>query len=213
MEKSRTPGASQRLSHSGIIAIVADDAGGTEILASYARTWGAEVPFMRPQELSDDHEGTTPVIAHATRRAMDQEFNAEAVCRIYATTPFVQINDLIRGWEALNSGDWDYKFTVTDFASPIFRSFKPTGEGVVDMSFPEHFATRSQDCPVAYHDAGQFYWGRPAAWLEGRRIFDRHSAPIVIPRWQVQDIDTQDDWKRAEIIYDQLESNQNVKDE
>jgi N-acylneuraminate cytidylyltransferase len=74
------------------------------------------------------------------------------------------------------------------------------------MFFPEHFSTRSQDLPVALHDAGQFYWGRPEAWLQGRRIFGRSSAALVLPRWRAQDIDTPDDWKRAEIIFRQLAS-------
>jgi pseudaminic acid cytidylyltransferase len=169
-------------------------------IAEVARQWGAEVPFMRPEELSHDHAGTTPVIAHATQWALVQGFDVAAVCCIYATAPFVQTDDLKRGWEALNSGDWDYAFTVTDFAAPIFRSFKQTTEGGIEMFFPEHFSTRSQDLPTALHDAGQFYWGRPAAWLEGKRIFDRYSKPVVIPRWRVQDIDTPDDWERAEIL-------------
>lgn len=169
-------------------------------IAEVAKNWGAEVPFMRPAELSNDYTGTTPVIAHATQWALDQRLDVAAVCCIYATAPFVQAGDLKCGWEALNSGDWDYAFTVTDFAAPIFRSFKQTAEGGIEMFFSEHFATRSQDLPVALHDAGQFYWGRPTAWLKGMRIFDRHSKPVLIPRWRVQDIDTQDDWKRAEIL-------------
>ncbi len=169
-------------------------------IAEVAKQWGAEVPFMRTEELSNDHAGTTPVIAHATQWALDQGFDVAAVCCIYATAPFVQINDLKRGWDAMNSGDWNYAFTVTDFAAPIFRSFKQTAEGGIEMFFPEYFVTRSQDLPTALHDAGQFYWGYPDAWLEDKRIFDRHSVPVIIPRWRVQDIDTPDDWERAEIL-------------
>lgn len=169
-------------------------------IAEVAKQWGAEVPFMRPEDLSNDHAGTTPVIAHATQWAIGQGLDIEAVCCIYATAPFVQVDDLNRGWEALNSGDWDYAFTVTDFAAPIFRAFREAEAGGIEMFYPEHFATRSQDLPVALHDAGQFYWGRPAAWIEGKRIFDQRSKPVVIPRWRVQDIDTPDDWARAEIV-------------
>lgn len=169
-------------------------------IAEVAKQWGAEVPFMRPAELSNDYAGTTAVIAHAAQWALDQGLEAEAVCCIYATAPFVQVDDLQRGWEALESGDWAYAFTVTDYAAPIFRSFKRTSEGGIEMFFPEHFSTRSQDLPSALHDAGQFYWGRPSAWIEGKRVFDRHSTPIVIPRWRVQDIDNEEDWLRAEIL-------------
>lgn len=182
------------------ITVSTDDAE----IAEIAKQWGAEVPFMRPGELSDDYAGTTEVVAHATQWALDQGLDVDAVCCIYATAPFVQADDLKRGWEALESGDWAYAFTVTDFAAPIFRSFKQTADGGIEMFFPEHFSTRSQDLPTALHDAGQFYWGRPAAWIEGKRIFDRHSIPVAIPRWRVQDIDTPEDWFRAELVYKAL---------
>ena len=169
-------------------------------IAEVAKRWGAEVPFIRPEELSNDYVGTIPVIAHATHWAIEQGMDVEAVCCIYATAPFVQVDDLKRGLDSLNSGDWDYSFTVTDFAAPIFRAFKETEAGGIEMFYPEHFTTRSQDLPVALHDAGQFYWGRPAAWIEGKRIFDQRSKPVAIPRWRVQDIDTPDDWARAEIV-------------
>ena len=174
-------------------------------IVEVAKQWGAETPFMRPDELSNDYAGTTEVIAHATQWALDQGLDVDAVCCIYATAPFVQVEDLQRGLEALESGDWAYAFTATDFAAPIFRAFKQSADGGIEMFFPEHFSTRSQDLPTALHDAGQFYWGRPSAWMEDKRIFDRHSVPVIIPRWRVQDIDDQDDWIRAEMIYKQME--------
>ncbi len=169
-------------------------------IANVAKHYGAEVPFVRPESLSDDHTTTTTVVAHATQWALDQDIAVSAVCCIYATAPFLQKADLLRGWEALHSGDWAYAFSVTDFAVPIFRSFKQTTEGGIEMFFPDNFATRSQDLPYAQHDAGQFYWGRPDAWLAEKKIFDRYSKPVYIPRWRVQDIDTQEDWERAEIV-------------
>ena len=169
-------------------------------IAEVARNYGAEVPFLRPADLSNDYAGTTEVIAHATQWLIDQGLVVSAVCCIYATAPFVQVKDLIRGLQALESGSWSYAFSATDFAAPIFRAFIENPDGGIDMVFPEHFLTRSQDLPRALHDAGQFYWGQPSAWLEGKRIFDRHSIPIIIPRWCVQDIDNQEDWIRAEMI-------------
>ncbi len=175
-------------------------------IAAVSKTWGAEVPFMRPAVLSDDHASTIEVLAHATQWGLRQGWTVSAVCCVYATAPFIQVEDLKLGLETLESGAWAYTFAVTDFAAPIFRSFRKHSEGGVEMFFPEHFSTRSQDFPNAMHDAGQFYWGRPWAWIEGKRIFDRHSVPITIPRWRVQDIDNQDDWVRAELIHKQLEA-------
>jgi pseudaminic acid cytidylyltransferase len=171
-----------------------------EEIAEVSKQWGAEVPFIRPEELSNDYASTTKVIAHATQWGLDEGFDLKSVCCIYATAPFVHLEDIKRGCEALDSGDWDYAFTVTNFAAPIFRSFKQSEHGGLEMFFPEHFGARSQDLPVALHDAGQFYWGRPEAWIEGKLIFASGSKPILIPRWRVQDIDTQEDWDCAEIL-------------
>lgn len=169
-------------------------------IAEVAKALGAEVPFLRPVELSNDFAGTTEVIAHATQWMLDQQWPVEAVCCLYATAPFVRAGDLTRGLVALQSGPWAYAFTVTEFAAPIFRSFHLHPDGGLEMFFPDQFSTRSQDLPMALHDAGQFYWGRPTAWVERKRIFDRHSFPVIIPRWRVQDIDTEADWRRAELM-------------
>jgi N-acylneuraminate cytidylyltransferase len=169
-------------------------------IAAVAKSCGAEVPFLRPGELSGDYAGITEVVAHAVQWAFDQGAEMDAVCCIFATAPFVRAEDIRRGLEALDSGGWAYAFTATDFAAPIFRAFKQSAEGGVEMFMPEYFTARSQDLPVALHDAAQFYWGRPAAWLEGKRIFERHSKPLIIPRWRVQDIDSLDDWARAEML-------------
>lgn len=178
-------------------------------IADLARAWGAEVPFLRPMELSDDYSGTTEVIAHAARWLVDLGEPVSAVCCIYATAPLIQIDDLAHGWNVLESGDWAYAFSVTDFSPSIYRAFSRHPEGGLEMLYPEFFTARSQDLPSAWHDAAQFYWGRPEAWMEGKKIFDRHSAPVPIPRWRVQDIDDHDDWVRAEMILKHLISEQN----
>jgi N-acylneuraminate cytidylyltransferase len=169
-------------------------------IATVARDWKAEVPFVRPDELSDDHAGTTEVVGHATSWALTNGWPLSAVCCIYATAPFVQPVDLRRGLDALESGDWDFAFSVTEFPSSIFRSFRQLPEGGLEMFFPEQFQTRSQDLPIALHDAGQFYWGRPDAWVGHKPIFGRRSVPVFIPHWRVQDIDSEDDWRRAELL-------------
>jgi pseudaminic acid cytidylyltransferase len=169
-------------------------------IAKVARAWGAETPFLREADLSNDMIGTTPVVAHATQWALDQGLPITTVCCIYATAPFIRADDLTQGLYLLESGNWDYVFTVTAFAAPILRAFQPTDNGGVEMFFPEHMATRSQDMPTALHDAAQFYWGRTEAWINQRPVFQAQSHPLVIPRWRVQDIDTVEDWERAQIM-------------
>lgn len=178
-----------------------------EEIATIAKEWGAEVPFIRPAELSEDLTATIPVISHAIQWLMEQGEELEAVCCIYATAPFVEATDIVKGYTELTSGDWAYTFSVTDFSAPIFRSFKLSENGGVEMFYPEHFNTRSQDLPEAFHDAGQFYWGRKESWLQDKIFFTPESKPIIIPRWRVQDIDTPADWHRAEQIALQILSN------
>jgi len=172
-----------------------------EEVARVSRESGAEVPFTRPADLADDYTGTTEVIAHAIewlQRELDEPMSA--VCCIYPTAPFLQCTDLQQGVKLLKSGNWRYVFSATSYASSIFRSFQRDADGGLSMLFPENFETRSQDLPEALHDAGQFYWGNPAAWLARERIFDAQSSIVRIPLWRVQDIDTEEDWIRAEQI-------------
>jgi pseudaminic acid cytidylyltransferase len=177
-----------------------------EEIAVVAKSCCAEVPFMRPVKLSNDYAGTTEVIAHAVSWMYEQDWKPEAVCCIYATSVFLTKDDLLKGFDALNTGKWQYSFSATDFEYPIFRSFKAHPDGGVEMFFPEHFESRSQDLPEAFHDAAQFYWGKPEAWLKELELFDKHSYPVKIPHWRVQDIDTGDDWKRAVILFKLINS-------
>lgn len=173
-------------------------------IAEVSCKWGAEVPFIRPAELANDFVGTTEVAAHATQWAIDRGWDIEAVCWIYPTAVFVHSNDLKRGLERLNLGKWLYTFAATTFAYPIFRAFQQTAEESVEMLFPEYLEMRSQDLPVALHDAGQFYWGRPQALLEQKHMFGSWSTPVIVPRWRVQDIDTEEDWQEAELMWEAI---------
>ncbi|KFF49700.1 NeuA [Gammaproteobacteria bacterium MFB021] len=172
-----------------------------EEIAAVARAWGAETPFMRPAALSDDHTGTVPVIAHAITEIQQAGVSLEAVCCLYATAPFVAADDLIAGLDCLEGEDVDYAFSVTSYAFPIQRALRMTPEGRVAMFEPQHLNTRSQDLEEAWHDAGQFYWGRPEAWLAGRPLFSARAVPVKLPRHRVQDIDTPEDWQRAEWLF------------
>ncbi|WP_108958540.1 pseudaminic acid cytidylyltransferase [Leptospira ellinghausenii] len=175
-------------------------------IAEVSRHYGAEVPFMRPKELSDDQTATIPVIGHAIQWMIKEGISTECVACIYATAPFILKNDLISAEKSFREGGWEYVFSATSFGFPIFRGFKKDTDGKIEMFFPEHFGTRSQDLPEAFHDAGQFYFGKPSAWIEGKRIFDNWSSIVELPRWRVQDIDTQDDWERAEVLYTMISS-------
>jgi len=175
-------------------------------IAEIAKSYGAEIPFLRTPELADDFTGTIPVIADAIRRLRVLGHNDSEICCIYPTAPFITVHDLQDGFERLKAGHWSFIFSATTYSFPIFRSFYKKKSGSLEMVFPEHFNTRSQDLIEAYHDAGQFYWGTAEAWLTETVIFGSNSTLVEIPRWRVQDIDNEVDWVSAEQIFMNLAS-------
>lgn len=170
-------------------------------IAEVARRFGAEVPFMRPNHLADDHTGTNDVVRHAIEWFDARREPPAFVCCIYATAPFVTPDDLRRGYETLLRSGKRFAFSATTFPFPIWRAIRRYNDGTVEPIFPEHIAARSQDLEEAYHDAGQFYWGEADAFRKNLPVFARHSVAIVLPRHQVQDIDTAEDWDVAEQLY------------
>lgn len=170
-------------------------------IADVARQHGAETPFMRPAALADDYAGTLPVVAHALEWMEAEAGSFDAVCCLYATAPFATAADLCSALGLLKGGDWSYVFTAAEFSAPIFRSFQLRPEGGVEMFFPDKFRMRSQDLPRAWHDAGQFYWGRPSAWRAQEPFFTPRSLIWPLPHSRVQDIDTPEDWAHAERLH------------
>ena len=127
------------------------------------------------------------------------------VCCIYATAPFIQKNDFIKAYDIFLTNKWEFVFAATSFVYPIQRAFVKLKTDGIKMFNPEHFETRSQDLPEAYHDAGLFYWGKTDAWLENIMTFSGQSTFVEIPHYCVVDIDTEEDWTRAELFMELLQ--------
>ncbi|SES14330.1 N-acylneuraminate cytidylyltransferase [Tranquillimonas rosea] len=176
------------------LVVSTDDPG----IAEVARAEDAEV-LHRPAELADDHATTAAVVRHGIEQAGQGH---DAVCCLYATAPFVRAADIRAGLPMLDRAA--FAVPVTSFPFPIQRAVRITGEDRLEMMHPEHLNTRSQDLEEAWHDAGQFYWGRVTAWTEGTPLFGSRTMPIRLPRWRVQDIDTEEDWRRAEAMFQAL---------
>jgi len=174
-------------------------------IAAVAKAYGVTVPFKRPDKLSDDHTGTIPVIKHAVEWYHEYVKPVDYACCIYATAPFLQPGDITQGLTSVQNNDIDYAFSVTSYAFPIQRALRLSEGGSVSMFQPQHFNSRSQDLEEAWHDAGQFYWGRADAWISEKPLFSERSAAIALPRHRVQDIDTPEDWTRAEWLFKALQ--------
>jgi pseudaminic acid cytidylyltransferase len=173
-------------------------------IAEVAKKYGAEVPFIRPVKISDDHATTVDVINHALLWFKENQYKITYACCIYATAPFISADSINRGFNALVKGDYSFSFSATSFPFPIQRAIKLDENGSCEMFMPEYLNTRSQDLPEAYHDAGQFYWGKSIAFLNKLPMFSNASYAVILPRNTVQDIDTLEDWANAESMYEVL---------
>jgi N-acylneuraminate cytidylyltransferase len=190
---ARASGAFER------IIVSTDDAE----IATVARAEGAETPFLRPAELADDHATTLVVMQHAIAAlgGMDGD-GADYVCCIYPTAPLLRPAFLTRGFELLAARpDKSYALGVTSFPFPVQRAVRIGADGALEALYPQYRETRSQDLEPAFHDAGQFCWGRTGAWRAGEAVFSSATLPVVLPRHLVQDIDTPEDWLRAEALF------------
>lgn len=177
----------------------------SEEIAKVAREFGAEVPFMRPPEISDDHTGTAEVISHALNWLTDDGEVLDYACCIYATAPLLRVGDIVSGYQILKKEGATTTVSVTTFPYSIFRAMKINDVKRLEMFRPEHYNSRSQDLPQAYHDAGQFYWLDPEKYFHSKRLFSQDTLPIIIPRYLVQDLDTDEDWTSLEILCRVLE--------
>ena len=172
-----------------------------EKIAEVSRHYGAEIPFMRPKELADDYSGTNAVVSHCLEWLREKNQESEIACCIYATAPLLQPEYLKKGFEILKNEQCTFAFSVTSYAFPIQRSVRIRSNGYIEPIFPEDIPKRSQDLEDAYHDAGQFYWGKAESFFVDRPLFSSRSSPIILPRYLVQDIDTLEDWHRAELMF------------
>ena len=177
-----------------------------EEIATISKETGAVVPFRRPAHLADEFTPTRPVINHAIEKLSRHIGDISFVCCIYPTAPFLSKTVIQQSGKKILDKKANFVFSCTSYAYPIQRALKINKLKEVEMFWPENLAKRSQDLEEAFHDAGQFYWGSKDAFLSGRSCFDTGSLPWVLPRYLVHDIDTPEDWKRAELIFKVLKA-------
>lgn len=171
-------------------------------IAKTSIKYGASVPFIRPESLSDDYTTSIDVIEHTHSWVQENIGSVNLICTLYATAPFTTSKDLINAYEViLKHQDCQAVFPIVEFDFPIQRAIKLSDDGSIEMFQPENLLTRSQDLEKAYHDAGQFYWMKSEFIGSGVSLFSDIARTIKIPHYRVQDIDTNDDWIRAEFIF------------
>jgi len=176
-------------------------------IADIAEKFHAEVPFIRSAELSNDHATTIDVMADAVHQL--KLAPQDLVCCIYATAPFLVSDDLLKAFALLNQHNTEVIFSATAFPFPIQRAITLDKKQTVTMLNPEHLTTRSQDLEETFHDAGQFYLATADFFSQQKAIFSNKSKVVILPNYRVVDIDSEEDWKRAELMYQLLKNDQN----
>lgn len=175
-------------------------------IALIAEQYGAKVPFFRSAETSDDYSTTADVLLEVLDAYAQQGKYFAHACCLYPTAPFVTAEKLQTAFHKLTEQDADSVIPITAFSFPIWRSFKLDGEKI-SYNWEEFAPKRSQDLPKAYHDCGQFYFFHTERFLASKKLVTGNTLGIEMPETEVQDIDTVEDWKIAEIKYASLKQN------
>lgn len=169
---------------------------------------GAKVPFVRSQEAANDFSTTTDVLLEVldSYKKIGEEF--EYACCLYPTAPFTTARCLKETMGMLEEKSVDSVVPVVRFGFPPQRGLV-VREDKVEFKWPEHMFTRSQDLEPFYHDSGQFYCLKVDSFLEQKRLFMENTLGYVRSELEVQDIDTLEDWKLAELKYQMLMEKEN----
>lgn len=175
----------------------------SEEIAEIARQAGAAVPFFRSEKTSDDFATTADVILEvlANYKEIGKEF--DSICCIYPTAPFVTGEKLKRAMLLLEEKKAKKVMPVAAFASPPQRAYVVDSD-FIRMKQPENANVRSQDLEKMYYDPGQFYGYDVRSFIELSGQIWKEVVPLVVPETEVQDIDTEEDWKMAELKYQQM---------
>ena len=171
-----------------------------ERVAEVACAAGAEIPFLRPADLSDDVTPTVPVIAHAVEACQKIGWAVDYACCIYPCVPFLEISDLKNAFELMQQHNALFSYPVTDYSHPIQRAMRRLPSGQMQFLEPQHEIVRTQDLETTYHDTGQFYWGKATSWTTQKQMHS-NGIGLIVPNWRVVDIDNDADWKRAELLH------------
>lgn len=175
-----------------------------------ALKYGAKVPFMRSEKNSDDYATTEDVIMEVLNEYKNRYNNEfENVCCIYPTAPFIDGEILKKACKVMEQKNPSVVIPIVQFSYPPQRCFIMDEKGYAKFKYPQYVRTRSQDLEKQYHDAGQFYIYNVKKLFEKKGIIEDDFAPIILPEISVQDIDTLEDWRIAELKYELLKNGMN----
>ena len=172
-----------------------------EEISSISQKYGASVPFLRSKKNSDDMALTKDVILEVLAEYKKRNIEFENFCCIYPCVPFLTGTILKDAYTKFVASGAEALMPVVRFSYPIQRALKINSDEYIEYREPEFSQARSQDLEPMYHDVGMFYFGNVDSFLENKTLVPSKTTFYTMNELQIQDIDTLDDWKMAELKY------------
>ncbi|MFI3213895.1 MAG: pseudaminic acid cytidylyltransferase [Eubacteriales bacterium] len=169
-------------------------------IAEIAKAVGASVPFFRSEATANDFATTADVIEEVLMEYEKMGQSFDLACCIYPTAPFIEKERLVEAMTLLEESQGDTVMPVVQFSFPPQRCVI-IQDGKLQPKYPECMPMRSQDLEPQYHDSGQFYCLNVKSFLTQKTVVMKNTYPVILSDLEVQDIDTMEDWKMAEIKY------------
>lgn len=170
-------------------------------IADIAIKYGAKVPFFRSAKNADDHATTADVLLEVIEYYLNNDLAIDFICCLYPTAPLIEASDLIAANEIFQKGSYETLISSVQYSFPIQRAFRLDASNKINLVDKQSINMRSQDLEKTFHDAGAFYFLQTAAFLKYKSMWEGNIGAYILPEIKVQDIDTAEDWKMAELKY------------
>jgi pseudaminic acid cytidylyltransferase len=171
-----------------------------KIIKKVAQKHGAEVPFIRPENISDDNTKTITVVQHSIKWLKNNNFKPEYVCCIYPVAPLIHPIDLKKSFNILKKNNYDFIISSGKYCYPINKSFTIRNKRI-NLYKASTSSLSTKFFTPSYHDAGQFYWGKRDTWEKKRNLLNNNSFPYILPYLRFWDVDYPEDWVVLEKLF------------
>jgi len=167
-------------------------------ILNISKKCGADILIKRNKKLSNDFTPTHPVINHSILSLSNLSINK--VCCFYPCNPFLNILDIKKAFILQKKNKNKFICSISKYPHPIQRALKVNRLKKINFFFKTNPSIRTQDLKNLFHDAGQFYFANKKIWLNKKDVLE-NSIALKIPSWRSIDIDTLEDWKKAELLF------------
>jgi CMP-N-acetylneuraminic acid synthetase len=172
-----------------------------DAIINVAEILGLEVPFKRPSNLAEDNSPTLPLVLHALSFYEKQGLYFDAVCLLQVTSPFRTVDFLDNAIQTFIEKKTDSLISVLEVPQDYnpHWTFKPDEKDNLEIATGEkNIIPRRQDLPKAYHRDGSIYLTKTSVLKDQNSLFGTSISYVVSSLEDYVNIDTMEDWNKAE---------------